>query len=113
MTKFGYTYQLPNSVVFLDDQHYEIMCNPPAGCSFVRWEVAGGNIIVRDPKAQTAMVRVDSAGNLRAVYSAGCCRVGGVIAPTNALITIAPYLALISLVATTGVAATVKRKHKA
>ena len=71
-------------------QDYAITANPSAGCSFVWWEVDGDAIIVRDPKAQTAMIRVNGPGTLRIVYAAGCCKVGGVMTPTNTSALLAP-----------------------
>jgi len=72
-----------------------------------------GNILVTgDIKAQTIRVTVNGDGTLTAIYAARCCRVGGVVAPVNPLITLAPYLALIGLVVAAGVAVTVKRRRK-
>jgi hypothetical protein len=103
-------YQLPITKPLLDAQ---VTANPPAGCSFVKWEKVSGDYlyIVSDPNAQTITIHVDGDGTLRAVFKGGCCSVGGAVAPTNTLTVLAPYLAMIGLVTIAATVYVIKRER--
>jgi len=77
---------------------------PPDGCAFVRWEITGDGNKLSDPNSVKTLVSINSAGTLTAIYRGGCCVVGGVLLPTNSLTVLAPYLAMIGLIAATAVA---------
>jgi len=82
---------------------------PPDGCEFVRWEITGEGNKLAEPNSVSTRVDIMSTGTLTAIYRGGCCGVGGVVLPTNTYMTLAPYLAVIGLVAAAAVA--VKRRR--
>jgi len=109
----GQVYQLPKISVVPPGSSFQIGFNPPKGCSFVRWEVVSGNVVIGDPNAQTTTITIHSDASIRAISKGTCCAaVGGVVLPTNNLTVLAPYLALLGLV-TTGTVVAARRKRKA
>ena len=103
---------LPITKAIVFNIPFQVTANPPAGCSFVRWEPMGP-ITIQDPNAQTTIFIVTNDIGVRAVFTGTCCaRVGGVVQPTDMLAVLAPYLALIGLVTTAGIAVAVKRRRK-
>jgi len=108
----GKPYPLPATLPITGPAQWSIDYNPPAGtpgCDFVRWETEG-SLIVRNPQNKVNVLLVDGPGTLYVVYRGTCCSVGGVITPTNPLIALAPYLAMIGLVATLPIAYAVKKR---
>lgn len=95
--------------IALNPLSYAITYNPAAGYYFVKWETTGGSTVT-NPNTQTTTLNVDGTATVSAVYSTRA--VGGVIIPTNTLAVLAPYLALMGLVVTTGVVVAVKRRPK-
>jgi len=89
--------------------------NPVAGYFFVSWQTTGG-VSVNNPNAQSTTLTIDGPGTVTAVYklpgSVAPAAVGGVILPTSTLAILAPYLALIGLVAASGVAVAVRRRRE-
>ena len=95
---------------------------PAPGYEFVRWESAGLLVIAvtvggragaaapatpitfDDPKSARTTAKIEGDGVIIAVYQRGRGYVGGVVLPTNTFMTLAPYLAVVGLVATTAVA---------
>lgn len=108
----GVPYTLPNSVS--GTATYPITYNPVPGTYFVRWEftdLGGGppTSYIKDPNSATTEVHVDSNLILRAIYGGTAASVGGVLLPTNAFMTLVPYLVAIGLVATAVVAVKKRR----
>ena len=101
-------FSLPNKFTGADSYSLEYILHSPA-CSFVRWETSGG-VTVNDPTQRITRISITGDGTLTAVYNCGPS-VGGVAAPVNPLITLAPYLAVIGLVAVAATV-TVKKRRK-
>ena len=97
--------------------NHKIRFIPPAGFYFVVWELDG---VVR-PFEHTELNLYGSAAGLghpddptvTAIYQkiGQSAYVGGVVLSTNTMTVLAPYLAVISLVATVGVIAVKKRRN--
>jgi len=109
-------YKIPTTLAVASGQH-ALSAGILRGCEFVMWEVEG-QLGVSNPNAMETKLTVNGDGTLRVVYRdrgtiETCCPewrgVGGVVVPTNAYMTLAPYLAVIGLVA---VAATVAAKKR-
>jgi hypothetical protein len=100
-------YNFGTTVMLARGTHSVGLANP-SGCEFVKWEFEGGVDMGAPASAgavQTFVMYVTGDGVLRQVnQGTSCCGVGGVAVPTNTLAVLAPYLALIGLVATAGVA---------
>ena len=101
---------------------------PALGYEFVRWESTGidtsttvtfdgkagvvsGSITFDDPKSARTTANIQGDGVIIAVYQRGRGYVGGVVGPTNTYITLAPYLAVIGLVAVAATVAVKKRRN--
>ena len=90
----------------------------PAANYFVKWLSSTPAITFGNPTSASTMVSIApdaGEGTITAIYQqlGSGSSVGGVIVPTNTLAALAPYLALIGLVTTAGIAVAVKRKSKA
>jgi len=79
------------------------------GCDFVMWELEGP-LVVRSTKELDTLLTVNGdGGTLRLVYKGTCCRYVGGVVPTNSYMALAPYLAVIGLIATAAVAVRKRR----
>jgi len=87
-----------------------ITYHPAPGYYFVRWETTGG-CSVTNVNSNPTTLTIETSGSATAIYSKTGTGVGGVTMPTNTLLVLAPYLALIGLVATAAVV--VKRRLEA
>ena len=101
-------FSLPNSFLHPDGYSLEYFL-PSTECSFVRWETSGG-VTVNDPTQRITRINIAGDGTLTAVYSCGRL-VGGVVTSVNPLMALAPYFALIGLVATLPIAYAVKKRR--
>lgn len=93
-------YPLPGAVALSDAQTYAIRFLNPTGCDFVSWEPTG-SVAIRDKKNPVSVLTVTGEGTVTVVYNGICCRSVGGVVPTNTYMALAPYLALVGLVATT------------
>ena len=109
ITVAGLQKNLPNAWTLVGDASWSLVYTPAPGYYFVRWQTVGP-IVIANPNAASTTFTLTGDGWITAIYSTTPPRasVGGVITSTNPLITLAPHLALIGLVATTGIAVTIK-----
>jgi hypothetical protein len=115
VSKLGSTVSLPSTTNFNTNPPAvtDITFNAPPGYYFVKWETTG-SVIVANSNAQTTTLTINGDGSVTAVYSNGSSpSVGGVITPTNTLLILSPYLALIGLVATASTVYIMNRRHEA
>ena len=79
--------------------------------SFVRWETSG-DVSVSDPNSETTKVTVKGSGTLNAIYESDQAdppSVGGRLMPVNRLAVLAPYLALLGVIAVAVVIASCRK----
>lgn len=103
------TYVLP-ATAFTMSKTVLITYNPPLGYVFVRWEHST-DVTLSDHNSQSTTATFTwAASSLTAIYTRNSS-VGGVVAETNTLAVLTPYLVAIGLVATTAAVAVKKRRN--
>jgi len=101
-------HNIPTTVAVAAYQQVRIRFLLVPGCDFVAWEVEG-SLDVRDKKSLDTFLTANGDGTLRVVYRGTCCRYVGGVVPTNTYMALAPYLAVIGLIATAAVAVRKRR----
>jgi hypothetical protein len=108
-------YALPATVMLAVGDH-ALEVPLPSGCEFVMWELEGavsinGGDQGRAVAPDTYVLTVRGEGTVRLVNKGSCCGVGGIMAPANPIITLAPYLVAVGLIATTAAVAVKRRRN--
>ena len=103
-------YNLPYGTRVLAGFH-RVRFIPPAGFYFVKWESSGVTTSNEESNPNDVTFPPGNDPTITAVYQRNGlpAYVGGVVLPTNNLTVLAPYLAMIGLVATAAVAAKKRR----
>jgi hypothetical protein len=103
MTVAGFQKNLPNAWALVGSGSWSLAYTPAPGYYFVKWQVVGP-IVIADPNAQSTTFTLTGDGTITAIYSNRPPSVGGVAVPTNTFMILAPYLAMIGLIATAAIA---------